>query len=75
MTTSEAAWLVMLARGGQSPEDWTRQLASAIERATGDYPHLGRRYAAQAGAESADIAQDNFDHGLQWVLDGLATRL
>ncbi|MDX3584006.1 TetR/AcrR family transcriptional regulator [Streptomyces europaeiscabiei] len=75
MTTTEAAWLTMLARSGRSPEDWTRQVGPAIERATRDHPHLSRRYAEQAGAESADVVQDNFDHGLQWILDGLATRL
>ncbi|HSX99107.1 MAG TPA: TetR/AcrR family transcriptional regulator [Streptomyces sp.] len=75
MTTTEAAWLTMLARSGTSPQDWTRQVGPAIEQATRDHPHLSRRYAEQARAESADVLQDNFEHGLQWILDGLATRL
>lgn len=78
MTTSEAAWLAMLARGGRSPEDWTREAWPAIEQATRDYPLLGRRYTEQADGglpASADVVHDNFDYGLQWLLDGLETRL
>lgn len=75
MTTSEAAWLTMLARSGQSQEDWTRKVWPAVEQATRDYPHLRRRYAAQEGGRSSEVLVDNFTHGLDWVLDGLEARL
>ncbi|MEV4863650.1 TetR/AcrR family transcriptional regulator [Streptomyces ossamyceticus] len=75
MTTSEAAWLTMLARSGQSQEDWTRKVWPAVEQATRDYPHLRRRYAAQEGGRSSEVLVDNFGYGLDWVLDGLRSRL
>ncbi|WP_371584280.1 TetR/AcrR family transcriptional regulator [Streptomyces sp. NBC_01314] len=75
MTTSEAAWLTMLARSGQSQEDWTRKVWPAVEQATRDYPHLRRRYAAQEGGRTSEVLVDNFGHGLDWVLDGLQARL
>ncbi|WP_328838911.1 TetR/AcrR family transcriptional regulator [Streptomyces europaeiscabiei] len=75
MTVSEAAWLTMLARSGQSQEDWTRKVWPAVERATRDYPHLRRRYAAQEGGRTSEVLVDNFGHGLDWVLDGLQARL
>ncbi|MDG5808181.1 TetR/AcrR family transcriptional regulator [Streptomyces ossamyceticus] len=75
MTTSEAAWLTMLARSGRSQEDWTREVWPAVEQATRDYPHLRRRYTAQEGGRSSEILVDNFDYGLDWVLDGLRARL
>ncbi|SPF03165.1 TetR/AcrR family transcriptional regulator [Streptomyces sp. MA5143a] len=75
MTTSEAAWLTMLARSGQSQEDWTRKVWPAVEQATRDYPHLRRRYTAQEGGRSSEVLVDNFGYGLDWVLDGLQSRL
>jgi AcrR family transcriptional regulator len=75
VSTSEAAWLSMIARSGQSEQEWLDRLWPAAERAVQDYPRLRARYAAQRSADSAKIDEDSFTYGLQRILDGLASRL
>jgi AcrR family transcriptional regulator len=72
MSTSEAAWLRMLTRSGQSEQEWTERLWPAAVQA---YPRLRKLYAAQRGQDSGGTRNGNFDNGLECVLDGLATRL
>ncbi|MEO3868540.1 TetR/AcrR family transcriptional regulator [Nonomuraea sp. B12E4] len=75
VSTSEAAWLSMIARSGGSQREWTERLWPAAERAVQDYPRLRARYAAQRGDDPARSNEDSFEYGLQRVLDGLQTRL
>ncbi|MET9246858.1 TetR/AcrR family transcriptional regulator [Nonomuraea sp. NPDC003709] len=75
VTTSEAAILSMIARSGQTEQEWVEHLWPAAERAVQDYPRLRARYAAQRGQLSSQADQDGFEYGLQRVLDGLQSRL
>ncbi|MGW3344489.1 TetR/AcrR family transcriptional regulator [Nonomuraea rubra] len=75
VTTSEAAWLSMVARSGQSEQEWTERLWPAAERAVRDYPRLRARYAAQRAGDTSGSNEETFEYGLQRVLDGLQTRL
>ncbi|SDL83944.1 TetR/AcrR family transcriptional regulator [Nonomuraea jiangxiensis] len=74
-STSEAAWLTKLARGGQDEQEWAARLWPAAEQAVRDYPRLRRLYAAQRGQNLRGARDQEFDDGLACVLDGLATRL
>ncbi|MFE4371030.1 TetR/AcrR family transcriptional regulator [Streptomyces sp. NPDC056835] len=74
ISTSEAAWVTMLARSGRSEQEWTERLWPAAERAAAPYPRLRRLYAAQRGQDMGGAREDNFDGGLVCVLDGLETR-
>ncbi|MFI6325051.1 TetR/AcrR family transcriptional regulator [Nonomuraea sp. NPDC050556] len=69
ISTSEAAWLTTLARSGQSPQEWTENLWPAAEQAVQDYPRLRQLYAAQRNRSTTP--DDDFNTGLQCVLDGL----
>ncbi|NUK51351.1 TetR/AcrR family transcriptional regulator [Streptomyces lunaelactis] len=75
MTTSEAAYLSMIARSGQSEQEWMQSLRPAAEQAAQPYPRLQEGYASQRNKDPQKIREDNFDYGLQRVLDGLETRL
>jgi AcrR family transcriptional regulator len=76
---SEAAWLQMLARSGQTEEELLAQMAPAIESAVEDHPRTQEvvesyidRSATMGPAEMRDEA---FRYGLEMLLDGLETRL
>ncbi|MER6916667.1 TetR/AcrR family transcriptional regulator [Streptomyces sp. NPDC000594] len=75
MTTSEAAWLTMLARSGQTEQDWMRRLWPAAEEAAQDYPRLQQGYAAQRDQDPSATRDRNFAYGLDRILDGLEARL
>ncbi|MEQ4725559.1 TetR/AcrR family transcriptional regulator [Nonomuraea sp. B19D2] len=75
VSTGEAAMLSMIARSGQTEQEWLERLWPAAERAVQDYPRLRARYAAQRGQDARESDQDNFEYGLQRVLDGLQSRL
>ncbi|TYB66040.1 TetR/AcrR family transcriptional regulator [Nonomuraea sp. PA05] len=75
ISTSEAAWLSMVARSGQSEEEVAEKLWPAAEQAVRDYPRLRARYAAQKGGDTSGDNQGSFEYGLQRVLDGLQARL
>jgi AcrR family transcriptional regulator len=75
MATSEAAWLTMLARSGQSAREWTERLWPAAEQAAQAYPRLRQRYAAQRGVDPRKASEKDFDYGLDRILDGLEGRL
>ncbi len=75
MSTSEAAWLTMLARSGQSEQEWTEHLWPAAEQAVQEYPRMRRLYAALRGHDASGNRNDGFADGLDCVLDGLESRL
>jgi hypothetical protein len=50
-------------------------LRPAAELSVRDHPRLRAGYAAQHGTDPRAIREDNFEYGLQRVLDGLETRL
>ncbi|MER0443799.1 TetR/AcrR family transcriptional regulator [Streptomyces sp. Edi4] len=72
---SEAAWLTMLARSGQTEQEWTERLWPAAEEAAQAYPRLREGYAEQRGKDPKAIRDQNFAYGLDRFLDGLEVRL
>ncbi|MGN9841203.1 TetR/AcrR family transcriptional regulator [Nonomuraea sp. H19] len=75
VAATEAAWVSMVARSGQSEQEWAERLWPAAERAVQDYPRLRARYAEQRAGHISDDNEDAFEYGLQRVLDGLESRL
>jgi AcrR family transcriptional regulator len=75
VATTEAAWLTMLARAGESEQQWVARLYPAAEQAAQAYPRLREHYAAQRGADPHQTREEDFAYGLDRVLDGLAARL
>jgi AcrR family transcriptional regulator len=73
--STEAAWLAAIARSGKSERDWVEELWPAAERAAQEHPHLRQSYAAQRGHDPGRDRDDDFDDGLNVVLDGLQARL
>ncbi|WP_326586840.1 TetR/AcrR family transcriptional regulator [Streptomyces sp. NBC_01294] len=74
-TTSEAAYLSLLARSGQSEQEWLESLRPAAEQASAGHPLPAGEHAAQEGRDPRKAREESFDYGLQRVLDGLQARL
>ncbi|MEU3725100.1 TetR/AcrR family transcriptional regulator [Streptomyces sp. NPDC031705] len=74
-TTSEASYLSLLARSGKSEAEWLRSLLPAAEAALEDHPVVRDHASALRGQDPARMREENFEYGLQRVLDGLAARL
>ncbi|MFG2989004.1 TetR/AcrR family transcriptional regulator [Streptomyces sp. NPDC048257] len=64
-TTGEAAHLSLLARSGRP----------AARQALAEHPLPAEGHAAQEGRDPRKLRKENFDYGLQRVLDGLEARL
>ncbi|MGC7102655.1 TetR/AcrR family transcriptional regulator [Amycolatopsis lurida] len=76
MGITEAAWLTMLARSGQTEREWGEVLRPAVEAATAPYPRLSRLFTeSTAHADLTEEREDSFEYGLARVLDGLESRL
>ncbi|MFC6019166.1 TetR/AcrR family transcriptional regulator C-terminal domain-containing protein [Plantactinospora solaniradicis] len=75
VATSEAAYLSMLARSGQSERDWIESLRPVAEQSVQEHPLLSAGYVARRDRDPREIRDDNFEYGLQRVLDGPAVRL
>ncbi|WP_433196977.1 TetR/AcrR family transcriptional regulator [Nocardia sp. CA-107356] len=72
---SEAAWLTMLARTGQTEQELMVGLRPAAEQAAQDFPHLRSDAAAANWDQDPGAARDRkFAYGLDRVLDGLNMR-
>ncbi|WP_374776854.1 TetR/AcrR family transcriptional regulator [Streptomyces sp. NBC_01310] len=74
-TTSEAAYLSLLARSGQSEQEWLESLRPAVEQASAGHPLPSEEHAAQESRDPRKAREESFDYGLQRVLDGLQARL
>lgn len=75
LATSEAAYLTMIARSGQTEQDWMNSLRPAAEQAIEDHPRLQRGNLSQWDKDPQQIRDEKFEYGLARVLDGLETRL
>ncbi|ONI80331.1 TetR family transcriptional regulator [Saccharothrix sp. ALI-22-I] len=75
MTTSEAAYLSLLARSGQTEQEWARSVRSTAEQSVRDHPRLRDEYAVRREDDPVKLREDNFTYGLDRVLDGLAARV
>ena len=74
MSVSEAAWLTMVARSGESEADFVARLMPTAREAAADHRHLADSYAAPP-PDPAGLRDDKFAYGLDIVLEGLARRL
>ncbi|MEU5052411.1 TetR/AcrR family transcriptional regulator [Streptomyces sp. NPDC021096] len=72
MTTAEAAMLTMLTRSGRTETEWAEQVLEAGRQAVATYPRLSALYAAHIGKDPQRTREEDFDHGLDRILDGLA---
>ncbi|MFD6877650.1 MULTISPECIES: TetR/AcrR family transcriptional regulator [unclassified Streptomyces] len=72
--TSEASYLSLLARSGRSEAEWLRSLLPADRSALAEHP-LTQGHTSIRHDDPARVREENFDYGLQRVLDGLATRI
>lgn len=75
MATSEAAYLNVLARSGQTEQQYVESLWPTAEQAVESHPHLREGYAEQRGKDPRAARDENFQYGLDRVLDGLETRI
>ncbi|MBB5957944.1 AcrR family transcriptional regulator [Saccharothrix tamanrassetensis] len=71
---NEAAWLTMLARSGQTEQDWYRRFGPSLGQAMEPFPHLRAHFGANADQEPTRRREENFAYGLARVLDGLSPR-
>lgn len=74
ISISEGAWLTSLARSGLTEAQWIERLKPAVEQATRDYPRL-RDAAPEPGHDPRRARDENFQYGLDRMLDGLRSRL
>jgi AcrR family transcriptional regulator len=74
VATSEAAWLTTIARAGESEQEWVARLHPAAEQAAQAYPRLRERYAEQRHDDPQKTRDEDFNYGLERVLDGLEAR-
>ncbi|WP_419996262.1 TetR/AcrR family transcriptional regulator [Streptomyces boninensis] len=75
MSISEAAMVTAIARSGMSEQEWAAQLWPAARQAAKGYPRLERRYAEQSARGLGEGTADQFDAGVERILDGLERRL
>ncbi|MEO3888883.1 TetR/AcrR family transcriptional regulator [Nonomuraea sp. B5E05] len=75
ISTSEAAWLTTLARSGRSEQEWADRLWPTALQAVEAYPRLRSLYAVQRAQSLSDARDDDFDIGLECVLNGVVARL
>jgi AcrR family transcriptional regulator len=74
MGMNEAAWLTVIARSGQTEQEWTRRLRPSIERAAQEYPRLRDQVTTLVERDPKQARDETFDYGLDRVLDGLEVR-
>ncbi|MGW7329904.1 TetR/AcrR family transcriptional regulator [Streptomyces sp. NPDC054840] len=74
-TTGEAAYLSLLARGGQSEREWLERQRPAARQPRAAHLLPSQEHSAEEGRDPRTLREENFDYGLQRVLDGLETRL
>ncbi|MFF6979155.1 TetR/AcrR family transcriptional regulator C-terminal domain-containing protein [Streptomyces sp. NPDC008343] len=77
MSTTEGAWLITVARSGETEADFIARLMPAAQQAVAEHEHLARGYAETARVTTDPVAlrDAKFAYALDIVLDGLALRL
>ncbi|GGT32229.1 TetR/AcrR family transcriptional regulator [Nonomuraea spiralis] len=74
MTVSEAAYLSMLARNGQTEQEWLDTVRSTAEQAMEEHPRMRAEYAVKGYGDPRRAREEDFTYGLDRVLDGLEAR-
>lgn len=72
---AEAAWRNWLARHGQSEQDWLAESHRDARQATEDYPRLRELMDGYQGVDVQQAMDEDFEYGLDCILDGLQARL
>lgn len=72
---SEAALQNWFARSGQSPQDWLDEMMRVAEDASEGHERLRTVVASYRGKDPQKAVVEDFDYGLERVLDGLQARL
>jgi AcrR family transcriptional regulator len=72
---SEAALHELLARHGQTPQDWLDELTRASDDVTAEHERLHTITTGYAGLDPQQAMDEDFQYGLERVLDGLQARL
>ena len=75
MATSEAAWIQVIARSGKSEREWVAEVLPAAMKSVQDRPELAEPLLASSGKDPSEIRDENFEYGLETVLDGCGVRL
>ncbi|MGW3725609.1 TetR/AcrR family transcriptional regulator C-terminal domain-containing protein [Streptomyces sp. NPDC000851] len=77
MSTTEAAWLITVARSGTTEADLIARLMPAAQQAAAGHDHLAAAQddAVAATTDPVALRDAKFSYGLEVVLDGLALRL
>lgn len=75
LAITEAAYTIKMARSGQTEAEMTEQLASSAEEIERTHHRLGALFAVYANEDPQAINDENFDAGLQRILDGFEARL
>jgi hypothetical protein len=65
----------MLARHGQSPQEWLEESLRAAEQLPETYERLQATAASYAGTDPEQVVDEDFEYGLELVLDGVQARL
>ncbi|MFI6300077.1 TetR/AcrR family transcriptional regulator [Nonomuraea sp. NPDC050790] len=72
---SEAAYLTMLARSGQSEDDLVERVWPAAQQAAQPYPRLSKLYATRPGKSLHSASDEDFERRLALFLDSLQSWL
>lgn len=72
---SEAAWHNWVARRGQTPQDWLEGGLKVAEEATEDHARLRELLDDYKTKDPLQAMDEDFEYGLERVLDGLQARL
>ena len=72
---SEAALHGLLARQGQSPQDWLDEQMRAADDVTEGHERLRSVTTGYAGQDPQQAMDEDFEYGLERLLDGLQARL
>ncbi|MEV0624006.1 TetR/AcrR family transcriptional regulator [Nonomuraea sp. NPDC050404] len=76
IAVSEATSINQFKRSGLTREEWTeREIRPVTEDFEERYPHLAELYSTLGDAVPETVNRDNFDYGLDRILDGLEGRL
>lgn len=72
---AEASWSRWLARTGQTEQEWAEESVRVMQEVTEDSEWLQAALAAYEGKDPQQAMDDDFDYGLDRILDGLQVRL
>ncbi|MGK5553259.1 TetR/AcrR family transcriptional regulator C-terminal domain-containing protein [Actinomadura kijaniata] len=73
--TVEAATLNKIRQVGLTEDEWLRSVRPTLEESTQDHPQMRELYVALAENEPERKRREQFDYGLQRMLDGIASQL